>query len=168
MTLCCDVIHALRGKTLATAESLTGGGIGAALTAVPGSSAVYKGGVVSYTDDIKREILCVPAEWLEKCGAVSPWVAMEMASGVRGLLHTDVAVSVTGLAGPGGDDYGNPVGRVYIGYADEYRTLHREFTFSGDREDVRRQSVEAESDKRLYCSFHHPLYRLGRFCPSFG
>ena len=109
MNLSSKVIEILKGKTLATAESCTGGGIGAALTAVPGSSAVYKGGVVSYTNDVKMGVLGVPTEWIEKYGAVSPWVAMEMASGVRGLLHTDVAVSVTGLAGPGGDEYGHPV-----------------------------------------------------------
>ena len=65
MTLCCNVLKKLEGRTLVSAESITGGGIGSALTAVPGSSAVYKGGVISYTDEVKREILCVPAEWLE-------------------------------------------------------------------------------------------------------
>jgi PncC family amidohydrolase len=65
-----------------------------------------------------------------------------MAAGARKALEADIAVSVTGLAGPGGDDYGNPVGRVYIGYADESRILHREFTFSGDREAVRRQATK--------------------------
>ena len=143
MNLSSKVIEILKGKTLATAESLTGGGIGAALTAVPGSSTVYKGGVVSYTDEVKREILCVPAEWLEKYGAVSPWVAMEMASGVRGLLHTDVAVSVTGLAGPGGDDYGHPVGTVYIAYEDKERNGVHHYHFEGNRESVRQQTIEA-------------------------
>ena len=143
MNLSSKVIEILKGKTLATAESCTGGGIGAALTSVPGSSAVYKGGVVSYTNEVKREILCVPAEWLEKYGAVSPWVAMEMASGVRGLLHTDVAVSVTGLAGPGGDEYGHPVGTVYIAYEDRQRNGVHHYLFEGDREAVRKQAVEA-------------------------
>lgn len=143
MSLSSEVIEVLQGKTLATAESLTGGGIGAALTAVSGSSAVYKGGVISYTNEIKREILCVPDEWLEKYGAVSPWVAMEMASGVRGLLHTDVAVSVTGLAGPGGDEYGHPVGTVYIAYEDRERNGVHHYRFEGDRESVRNQTIEA-------------------------
>lgn len=143
MNLSSKVIEILQGKTLSTAESLTGGGIGAALTAVPGSSAVYKGGVISYTDEIKREILCVPPEWLDKYGAVSPWVAMEMASGVRGLLHTDVAVSVTGLAGPGGDDKGHPVGTVYIAYEDRERNGVHHYHFEGDRESVRQQTIEA-------------------------
>ena len=143
MNLCCDVISRLQGKTLATAESLTGGGIGSALTGVSGSSAVYKGGVISYTNDVKMEILGVPGEWIEKYGAVSPWVAMEMASGVRGLLHTDVAVSVTGLAGPGGDEYGHPVGTVYIAYADKVRNGVHHYCFEGSREEVRAQAVEA-------------------------
>ena len=143
MNLSSKVIEVLRGKTIATAESCIGGGIGAALTAVPGSSAVYKGGVISYTNEIKREILCVPAEWLDKYGAVSPWVAMEMASGVRGLLHTDVAVSVTGLAGPGGDEYGHPVGTVYIAYEDRERNGVHHYLFEGDREAVRNQAIEA-------------------------
>lgn len=143
MNLSSKVIAILKGKTLATAESITGGGIGAALTAVPGSSEVYKGGVVSYTNEVKKEILCVPEEWLEKYGAVSPWVAMEMASGVRGLLHTDVAVSVTGLAGPGGDEYGHPVGTVYIAYEDRQRNGVHHYHFEGDREAVRNQTIEA-------------------------
>ena len=143
MTLSSKVIELLKGRTIATAESITGGGIGAALTAVPGSSEVYKGGVISYTDEIKREVLCVPPEWLEKYGAVSPWVAMEMASGVRGLLHTDVAVSVTGLAGPGGDDRGHPVGTVYIAYEDRQRNGVHHYRFEGDRESVRLQTIEA-------------------------
>ena len=142
-SLSSKVIGILEGKTLSTAESCTGGGIGAALTAVPGSSAVYKGGVISYTNEIKREILCVPAEWIDKYGAVSPWVAMEMASGVRGLLHTDVAVSVTGLAGPGGDEYGHPVGTVYIAYEDKQRNGVHHYHFEGDREAVRNQAIEA-------------------------
>ena len=143
MNLSSKVIEVLKGKTIATAESCTGGGIGAALTAVPGSSEVFKGGVISYTNEIKREILCVPAEWLDKYGAVSPWVAMEMASGVRGLMHTDVAVSVTGLAGPGGDDKGHPVGTVYIAYEDRERNGVHHYHFEGDREAVRNQAIEA-------------------------
>ena len=145
MSRSCDVIERFSalGKTLATAESLTGGGIGAALTAVAGSSAVYKGGVISYTDEVKREILCVPDQWLKKYGAVSPWVAMEMASGVRGLLHSDAAISVTGLAGPGGDDYGHPVGTVYIAYEDRERSGVHHYHFEGDRDAVREQTIEA-------------------------
>ena len=138
-----EVIKRLSGKTLATAESLTGGGIGAALTAVSGSSAVYKGGIISYTDEIKRNILSVSADSLVQYGAVSAPVAGEMVSGVRRIMGADVAVSVTGLAGPGGDEFGNPVGTVYIGYSDGNTSLARHFLFDGDRSQVRSQAAAA-------------------------
>ena len=137
-----DVIKALQGKTLATAESCTGGGIGAALTTVPGSSAVYKGGVISYTNWVKENLLGVPAAMFEQYGAVSEPVAKAMAEGVRNRLLTDIAVSVTGLAGPGGDEYGNPVGTVFIGYADGTKSCAKEFHFVGNREDVRNQAIQ--------------------------
>lgn len=142
MRLTCDVLNALSGKTLVTAESCTGGGIGAALTAVPGSSAVYKGGVVSYTNWVKEKILGVDGQLLERCGAVSEQVALAMAEGVRARLKADVAVSVTGLAGPGGDDYGNPVGTVYIGYCDKAKAYAKEYHFAGSREAVRNQAIQ--------------------------
>ena len=143
MTLCFDVLTALRGKTLATAESCTGGGIGAALTDVPGSSAVYKGGIVSYCNEVKRDLLDVPANLLDRFGAVSGPVAIAMAEGARMKLETDIAVSVTGLAGPGDDEYGNPVGTVFVGYADENGSTVGEFHFEGDRSSVRRQAIIA-------------------------
>ena len=117
MSLSSDVISRLSGKTLVTAESLTGGGIGNALTAVPGASLVYKGGIISYVNEVKADVLGVPEEILDRYGAVSAWTAGYMASGVRKLLKADIAVSVTGLAGPGGDEFGHPVGTVYIGVA---------------------------------------------------
>ena len=141
-SLCCDVLTALQGKTLVTAESLTGGGIGAALTSVSGSSAVYKGGIISYTNEVKHRILGVPQETLDQQGAVSAPVAKAMAEGARKLLEADVAVSVTGLAGPGGDEYGNPVGTVFIGYSDCALTEVKRFLFSGDRESIRKQTAE--------------------------
>ena len=137
------VIHALQGKTLVTAESLTGGGIGALLTTVPGASKVYKGGIISYTDEVKREVLGVPADILAHRGAVSMETAMHMACGARKLLKADVAISVTGLAGPDGDDFGNSVGTVFIGYADEQGVTAGEYHFSGDREGVRNQTIAA-------------------------
>ena len=140
--LCCDVLSRLAGKTLVTAESCTGGGIGAALTAIAGSSAVYKGGIISYTNWVKHNLLGVEQQLLDTMGAVSAPVAKAMAEGARRALQADVAVSVTGLAGPGGDEYGNPVGRVYIGYADAKISTAVEFTFSGDRDQVRAQAVE--------------------------
>lgn len=142
MNLACKVIAALAGKTLATAESCTGGGIGAALTAIPGSSAAYKGGIISYTNWVKENLLGVPGSLLETCGAVSAPVAEAMAQGARRALEADIAVSVTGLAGPGGDEFGNPVGTVFIGFADESKTISKEFHFEGDREEVRRQAAE--------------------------
>lgn len=139
--LFCDVLQALKGKTLATAESCTGGGIGAALTAIPGSSAVYKGGVISYTNEIKQNILNVDGNLLEEYGAVSEPVAIAMAEGAKQLLKTDIAVSVTGLAGPDGDDRGNPVGLVYIGYADNGTITCKKCYFEGDRDSVRSQAI---------------------------
>ena len=141
--LSCDIIRHLQGKTLVTAESCTGGGIGAALTAVPGSSAVYKGGVISYTNEVKEDILHVEQSVLRKHGAVSAAVAEAMATGVRNVLRADIAVSVTGLAGPGGDEYGNPVGTVYIGYSDAKNTKSEHYCFTGDRNAVRQQAIEA-------------------------
>ena len=140
--LCCDVLTALKGKTLATAESCTGGGIGEGLTAIPGSSSVYKGGVISYCNEIKYRMLGVDEQLLSTSGAVSADVAAAMAEGARNLLRTDVAVSVTGLAGPGGDEFGNPVGTVFIGYADCNGTVVKHCLFSGDRDAVRQQAVE--------------------------
>ncbi len=138
-----NIYTALAGKTLVTAESCTGGGIGAALTSVPGSSKVYKGGIISYTDWVKENVLGVPGELLRNHGAVSAPVAQAMAEGVRDRLQTDVAVSVTGLAGPDGDDRGNPVGTVFIGYCDERKSCTRHYCFEGSREEVQKQAVEA-------------------------
>ena len=141
MSLCSDVLACLKGKTLCTAESCTGGGIGAAITAVSGASEVFKGGIISYCNEVKQNILGVDAGKLHALGAVSAPVAEEMAVGARRVLHADIAVSVTGLAGPGGDEYGNPQGRVFIGYSDKNITLSRMFTFPGNREQVRREAV---------------------------
>lgn len=141
MTLCSKVLAALEGRTLATAESLTGGSIGAALTAVPGASAVYRGGIVSYCDEIKAALLGVNRMLLEQKGAVSAPVAEKMALGARKALGTDIALSATGLAGPGGDEFGNPVGTVFIGFASEKECFAREYHFPGDREAVREQTV---------------------------
>jgi len=142
MTLCCDVIHTLQGRTLVTAESLTGGGIGAALTRVSGASAVYKGGIISYTNEVKNRLLGVPREILDQYGAVSEPVAGAMAEGARKALEADIAVSVTGLAGPTGDEYGNPVGTVFIGYSDSKTTVVKHCLFSGDREAIRNQTIK--------------------------
>ncbi len=130
--------HARRaGLLLATAESCTGGGVGARLTAVPGSSDVYLGGVVAYHNQVKVALLEVPEALIAKHGAVSEPVAAAMAAGVAGRLHADLAISVTGIAGPSGGTEEKPVGLVYLGIFDRGKvTVHRH-QFVGDREEVR-------------------------------
>ena len=142
-SLSAKVLTALAGKRLATAESLTGGGIGAAITSVSGASAVFAGGIISYTNEVKHKVLGVPAEILEAYGPVCAPVAKAMAEGARRVTGADVAVAVTGLAGPDGDEFGNPVGTVFIGYADENTAFAREYHFDGDRNEVREQTIEA-------------------------
>lgn len=143
MNLTCDVIKALKGKTLVTAESCTGGGIGAALTSVPGSSEVFKGGIICYTNWVKENILEINPATIKKYGAVSVPVAAEMAFNARLMMDADIGLSVTGLAGPGGDEYGNPVGTVCIGYNSHVRTFTKQFRFDGDREEVRNRAIHA-------------------------
>ena len=142
-SLSAKVLTALAGKRLATAESLTGGGIGQAITAVSGASAVFAGGIISYTNEVKQKVLGVPVEILDAYGPVCAPVAQAMAEGARRVIGADVAVAVTGLAGPGGDEYGNPEGTVFIGYADAHTAFAREYHFSGDRAQVREQTIEA-------------------------
>ena len=136
-----DVINRLTGKTLSAAESCTGGGIGAALTAIPGSSRVYKGGIIAYTNWVKEHLLYVDPAVLEQFGAVSEPVAKAMAEGARACLKTDIAVSITGLAGPDGDDRGNAVGTVFIGYCDEDTSYAKKFCLKGDRETIRNEGI---------------------------
>ena len=141
-TLCEKVISALNGKTLATAESCTGGGIGAQITSVSGASAVYKGGIISYCNALKAELLSVDTELLSSKGPVCELVVEQMALGARSALNADVAVSVTGVAGPGADSYGNPQGMVCFGYADENHLYATTRNFEGSREEVRTQAIE--------------------------
>ena len=130
-----------RGLTLATAESCTGGLVAARLTAVPGSSRVFCGGVVAYSDEVKRTELGVPAEVLEAHGAVSAEVAEAMARGARERLAADVAVSVTGIAGPDGGTPEKPVGLVYLHVEGPDGGQGREFSFPGDRGSIRARSA---------------------------
>jgi nicotinamide-nucleotide amidase len=130
-----------RGATLATAESCTGGMIGARLTAVPGASAWYVGGVVSYDDAVKRDVLDVPAAVIASHGAVSAACAEAMAVGARTRLHSTWAVSVTGIAGPGGGTAEKPVGLVYVGIAGPDGVDTRELHLHGDRERVRQRAA---------------------------
>ena len=128
-------------KSIAVAESCTGGLLGAALTDVPGSSAYFLGGVISYADPVKRDQLGVSDATLRRYGAVSEQTAAAMASGVRQRLHADVGVSITGVAGPDAEG-SKPVGLTFIGIAAGAVTTHR-FQWTGDRWDNRRRSVIA-------------------------
>jgi nicotinamide-nucleotide amidase len=131
-------VQALRaaGCTVATAESLTGGLIGAALTSVPGSSAVYRGGVVSYATDLKYQLLGVDADLLDRVGAVHPDVARGMAEGVRDRLGADYGVGVTGVAGPDPQDGAAP-GTVWLALAGPSGTTVLDVSGTGSRSDVR-------------------------------
>ena len=133
-----------KGVTVSTAESLTGGMIGSIITSVPGSSAVYKGGIVSYTNEVKHAQLGVAQEDLDTFGAVSEPVALQMAQGARNALGSTIGVSVTGLAGPDGDEFGNPVGTVWIGLSTDVSTDARKCLFEGNRQIIRfNTSIEA-------------------------
>ncbi len=132
-----------RGWTLATAESCTGGEIARRLTDVPGSSDVFTGAVVSYSNEIKHALLGVPDEVLATHGAVSPETAAAMAAGARSALSADVAVSVTGIAGPGGGTDEKPVGLVYIHLSTPADEVGREYRFSGSRAMVRERATTA-------------------------
>lgn len=124
-----------RGLTLSTAESCTGGLVGHAITEVPGSSAYFVGGVVSYADALKLDLLGVPPGALERHGAVSAQVARAMAIGIRARLSTDVGVAITGVAGPDGGTAAKPVGLTYVavaGPADESIVVRRHL-WDGDR-----------------------------------
>ena len=129
------------GLTCATAESCTGGMAGAAITAVPGSSEVYLGGVVSYANSVKEGALGVLRETLETAGAVSGECAAEMAEGVRRLTRADIAVSITGIAGPGGGSDEKPVGLVWFGRATAEGTISEKAIFPGSRDEVRSAAV---------------------------
>ena len=129
------------GLTCATAESCTGGGAGAAITAVPGSSAVFAGGVISYSNDVKMRVLGVRAETLATVGAVSSETAAQMAECARRLLKTDLAVSLTGIAGPDGGSAEKPVGLVWFGLATAAGTRTEKAIFAGDRAQVRAAAV---------------------------
>jgi PncC family amidohydrolase len=119
--------------TVATAESCTGGLVASAITDVSGSSGYFRGGVVAYSNEAKIGLLGVPAELLEAHGAVSAQVARAMALGVRGRLSADLAVAVTGVAGPGGDSASKPVGLTYVAVADAAGAEVRRFAWTGDR-----------------------------------
>lgn len=131
----CMALLKERGLTFATAESCTGGRVAERITALPGASAVYRGGVVSYWTGVKADVLGVPAEMLDTYGAVSEQAAKAMAQGARRITGADIAVSVTGVAGPDPDERGVPVGIVYIGLATPEGTFCRPCDFGKRRRD---------------------------------
>lgn len=131
--------------TLATAESCTGGGVASRLVSVAGSSEYFLGGVVSYSNDAKHRLLGVPEEVLRSVGAVSPECAEAMAAGARRAFGAGVAVSTTGIAGPGGATARKPVGLVYIGLATPAGVTSTEHHFPGDRAAV----IAAATDTAL-------------------
>jgi len=138
------IVHRLteRKLTIATAESITGGGIADALVRVPGASQTFRGGIVAYDDEIKRSVLGVDAALLREFGAVSEEVACAMARGACERLGTDLAVASTGIAGPGGATAEKPVGLVWIAAVRRGGACEaRRFTFPGSRADVRRRSI---------------------------
>lgn len=128
-----DLLANQTAITIATAESCTGGHVSGRITNIAGSSAYFQGGVVSYTNAVKASMLDVPASILENPGAVSEECARAMAEGARTRLGATIAVSITGIAGPGGGTDRKPVGLVYIGIADPAETMVERHQFSGDR-----------------------------------
>ncbi len=141
-----DLLAACRaaGLTLATAESCTGGMIAAALTEIAGSSDVFERGFVTYSNEAKVELLDVPADTIARLGAVSGPVAEAMAAGAVARSRADLAVSATGIAGPGGATADKPVGLVFLGLCRRGAApRHERHVFPGDRRAVRRASLEA-------------------------
>jgi nicotinamide-nucleotide amidase len=134
------------GKTLAAAESCTGGMLAQMVTAVPGSSAVFLGGVVSYSNEAKERLLGVNPLYLKKFGAVSSAVALGMAQGVRQRFGSDIGVSITGIAGPGGGTPEKPVGLVYIALDSGQTVLHQRHLFKGSRGQIRQYASRSALD----------------------
>jgi nicotinamide-nucleotide amidase len=145
--------------TIAVAESCTGGLLAARLTNVPGSSAYFRGGVVSYSNDLKTAWVGVPTDLLEAKGAVSSEVAAAMAEGVRHSANATIGVGITGIAGPGGGTAEKPVGLVHIAIADrEGRQKERAFRFPGDRDRIRLFAAQSALDmvRRYLLYAAHP------------
>jgi nicotinamide-nucleotide amidase len=146
--LAATILQACEARALhiAVAESCTGGLLGARLTAIPGSSSVVLGGVIAYSNDVKRGVLGVQQETLDAHGAVSEQVAIEMAAGVRRLVGAEVGMSITGVAGPGGGTADKPVGLVWIGVDVQGTVRTHGSRFIGDRAEIRFRSTQAALD----------------------
>lgn len=132
-----------KGLTLSVAESCTGGMLGSVITSVPGSSGYFLGGAVTYSNDSKEDVLKVPGSVIVENGAVSEDTAISMAAGVKDLFGSDLSISITGIAGPGGGTDAKPVGLVWIGISAKDGTFARKFNFKGKRDDVRNSAVDA-------------------------
>jgi len=139
-----EVVKKLRDKkiSLATAESCTGGMLGKLITSVPGASEIYGFGFITYANEAKAQILGVNEETLKKYGAVSKETALEMAVGAKRVSGADIAVSVTGIAGPGGGTPEKPVGLVYIAIAYEDKAEFKKLLLNGERETIRKETCE--------------------------
>jgi nicotinamide-nucleotide amidase len=145
-----------RGETIATAESLTGGLVAAALTSVPGSSAAVRGGVVAYATELKAALLGVPADLLERHGAVHGEVAEAMAEGARDRLGASTGVATTGVAGPDPAE-GKPVGMVFVAVAGPGGLASRQLALAGDREEIRAATVASVLDLLIGALQEHVL-----------
>lgn len=148
-----------RKKTISVAESCTGGLIGAKFTNVSGSSNYFIGGIITYSDEAKIEILKVPRDIIDKYGAVSEQVAILMAEGIRKISKTDYGLSATGIAGPTGGTEEKPVGLVYTGFAHENDSFAQKHIFGGDRQAIRERTAQAALNMvRLFIEYgvHHP------------
>ncbi len=138
------IIHTLiqKQKTLTTAESCTGGLLASRLTEVPGSSDVFKLGVITYNNDAKIHLLNIPPKTIEKKGAVSDEVATLMAQNARQIHNTDFGIGITGIAGPDGGTKAKPVGLVFVAIATHWETLCLKCLFQGTRSQIRLQAVK--------------------------
>ncbi len=147
-----QLVDLLREKhmTVTTAESLTGGLVAATIVDVPGASEVLKEAYITYAESSKMRILSVPEETIKFHGVVSERCARDMVKGVAALAGADCAISVTGIAGPTGGSIEKPVGTVFAGFKIRNRNWVREFHFDGDREQIRRQTVQAVLEELLF------------------
>jgi len=148
-----------RGWTLALAESCTGGLVSAALTELPGSSAWFERAYITYSNQAKVECLGVPIEMIDSFGAVSEPVAISMAQGARKNAAVNVAISITGIAGPTGGSPEKPVGTVCFAWAlgdDEKHTTYKTMHFEGDRSSVRMQACEYALTELIHLLASHP------------
>ncbi len=143
-----------RGFTFAVAESCTGGGVAAAVTSVPGSSDIFKGGVVAYANEVKRDVLLVSETTLQTFGAVSEEAVRQMVAGVASLMHADCAIATSGIAGPGGGTPDKPVGTVWTAFLIDGRVSTRRLTIedSGRKANIEATIVETlKIFTRLLC-----------------